>query len=906
MSREAPLARGLADSALLVLGSVLSVVFGLASLRLLLTSLSEVDYGRYALFQAAAGLLTVLMVWPVPAVLRLGAEEVEARGRLGRTLGSVGALVLLAAGVTGLGCVLLRGPLDRWVLGDAGPGATPMWAYVLAYAVASALSMLAAAALQPGGRVGLRTLVPALTRAFYAGLLVLPLVEGALTLDRVLLLLVLSTLPGVVAPLLLLGRALDAPRFDPALARRAARFGAPLVARNLAVTGLLVVDVVVIEALVGAEAAGHYDVAYRIAEQVVVFGFVLDFVSGPVLATAAARGEARTLERFVRVAVPQLTLLWSLAAALLVVLSRPFMEALGAPAPELSARVLDVLAVAIAVRGVATLEQPVLDAHMVSAWPTAFLVGALLLNLGLDVALIEAGSGILGPAFATAVAFAAHGAVRSWYVGRRFGVPTLRPYLGVLPAVLLAVASPWLDGVAARGAAWLVLAGASLAAARRLGLASPETLEALRAVRMPAALRRALERVYAQAAPPAERALAAPARVPVTIPPPARDGRLRLLLLVTELRPAGAERVVQELATRLDPARYQVVVASLRSPGGDDGDVARALAAAGVPVVPLRMRGKLDPRGPWRLVRLVRRLRPHVVHAHLFHANLAARLLARAAGAGRVISTVHVVERRRLPARFALERLTARLDDRTACVSEAVARFARERLGAAPGRLVVVPNGVDLARFAALPAREAARADLGLPGEGLVVGALGRLDPQKGLDVLVDAFARVRASTGAPVTLALAGAGPEEAALRARVARLGLDGRVRFLGHRPDVPRVLAAMDVFCMPSRWEGFGLALVEAMAAGRPVIASHVDSLPEVLGDAGVLVPPDDPAALAGALGALLDDPRRRDDLARRARARAARFDVAAMVAAWEAVYRGVGAPAGARDPSGPRRG
>lgn len=893
---DTPLARGLTDSATLVVGSALAAVLGFASLRLLLTGLPEADYGRYSLFQAVGGLLMVLIVWPIPAILRLGAEEMEERRRLGRTLGSVGLLVAATAALVATGVVLLRGPIDRFVSGDAGRAHPSVWPYVLGFTLLSAASLLTSQLLQPAGRVGLRTLVPALTRGVYAVLLLGLALEDALTLDRVLLLVVLASIPGVVAPLLLVGPALELPVPDRERVRRAARFGAPLVVRNLAVTGLLAVDVLVLNALLGPVAAGHYDVAYRVAEQVVVFGFVLDFVAGPVLATAAARGERRTLERFVRLAVPQLTLAWSLGAALLVVFSEPIMVLLGAPAAATSARVLDVLAVAIALRGVTTLEQPVLDAHMVSAWPTALLVLALALNAGLDVAFVHAGLGVFGPALGTVIAFAVHGAARSRFLGQRFGVPALRPYLGVVPAVALSVAALWLDGWLPRLGAWLVLAAASIALARRAGLLSADTREALREVRMPARLRGALERLYAPA-------LMTDAAAPPALPARVDDGRVRLLLLTTELLPAGAERVILELATRLEPRRYQVVVASLRSPGGDDGDVARALVAAGVPVVPLRLQGKLDLRGAWRFVALVRRLRPHVLHAHLFHANLAARLLGRLAGARRVVSTVHVVERRPLRLRFALERLTARLDDRTGCVSHAVATFARARLGAAPGRLRVVHNGVDLARYAAgrpgsapgapgAPGddRAAARAMLGLPADGLVIGAVGRLDAQKGLDALVRAFARLQAPPGA-ATLVLAGAGPEEARLRALVASLGLAGRVVFLGHRQDVPRVLAALDVFCMPSRWEGFGLALVEAMAAGVPVVVTAVDSLPEVLADAGVLVPPDDVGALARALDDLLADPARRAALGRRALARAASFDVSAMVAGWEAVYREV---------------
>lgn len=364
--------------------------------------------------------------------------------------------------------------------------------------------------------------------------------------------------------------------------------------------------------------------------------------------------------------------------------------------------------------------------------------------------------------------------------------------------------------------------------------------------------------------------------------------RRRLLLLTTELRPAGAERVVAELALGLDPARWQVWVASLWSPGGQDGAVADELRARGVPVVALRLRGKLDLPRAAGLIRLLRRFRPHVLHAHLFHANLAARLLGRLGGARRVVATHHVVERRPLPARRLLERLTAGRDDVTVCVSEAVARFARERLGASPARLRVIPDGVDLARFSG-PAEDpaAAREALGLPREGPLLVGVGRLTGQKGWDVLLRALPRLLEAHPS-LLLALAGQGQEEAALRALAAGLGLAPRVRFLGFRSDPERVLRAADVVVIPSRWEGFGLVAVEALAAGRAVVASAVDSLPEVLGQAALLVPPEDPLALAGALRDLLDDPARRAALAAGGPARAAQFDARAMIAAYAALY------------------
>jgi glycosyltransferase involved in cell wall biosynthesis len=367
--------------------------------------------------------------------------------------------------------------------------------------------------------------------------------------------------------------------------------------------------------------------------------------------------------------------------------------------------------------------------------------------------------------------------------------------------------------------------------------------------------------------------------------------RERLLLLTTELHPAGAERIVQALATRLPRDRWEVRVACLRSPGGDEGAVARELEAAGIPVEPLRFGGKLDASGGLRLAKLLRRFRPRIVHAHLFHANLAARLLARPVGGAIVVSTLHIVERRPLRLRELLERRTAGQDDATVCVSEAVARHAQEQLGVAPAAVRVIPNGIDLAAFAPpsdpAAARVEARAALGLPAEGEVVGVVGRLDRQKGQDVLLEAWPAVLEARPT-AHLALAGAGPEEAALRAQASRLGIAGRVSFLGFQADVPRVLTALDALCLPSRWEGFGLAAVEALAVGVPSVVTAVDSLPGVVGEAGVLVPSEDPLALGEALIGLLEDAQRRVELSARGPAQAARFEVGRMVQDYAALY------------------
>lgn len=363
---------------------------------------------------------------------------------------------------------------------------------------------------------------------------------------------------------------------------------------------------------------------------------------------------------------------------------------------------------------------------------------------------------------------------------------------------------------------------------------------------------------------------------------------IRVLFLITELLPAGAERIVQQLALGLDPARYEVAVACLRSPGGAraDGEVADELRAAGIPVIALRARGRLAPAAALRLAFEVSTFRPHLIHAHLFHANLAGRLFRGLSPGAKLIGTYHVVERRNLPLRRWLQRLTLGREDRSVCVSDAVAGYARG-LGVRPERLRVIPNGIDLTRFRPpadrADAARAARERLGIPKDALVLGCVGRLDPQKAPLVLLEAFARLERPEA---VLVFAGEGPLEAALRERAAPLG--ERVRLLGFRPDVPEVLAALDVFCLPSRWEGFGLALAEALACGLPAVASAVDSLPEVLGPAGLLVPPDDPAALADALERLLSDPALRASLAAAAPVQAARFDLQVMRAAYVALY------------------
>jgi glycosyltransferase involved in cell wall biosynthesis len=259
------------------------------------------------------------------------------------------------------------------------------------------------------------------------------------------------------------------------------------------------------------------------------------------------------------------------------------------------------------------------------------------------------------------------------------------------------------------------------------------------------------------------------------------------------------------------------------------------------------------------------------VHTHLVHADVLGGLLR---GGRALFSTKHNDDpfRTRLPFRLA-ERALTRRAVRVICITDALRRFNVERVGLPPAKLEVVHYGLDEP-----PAPWAAN-ELELPG-GRLVAAVARLEPQKGLDVAVQALA------GIDATLVVLGVGPE----RERLEELAREHAVRLLlpGRVGDVAAVLRRADVLVHPARWEGFGLALLEAMLCELPVVATRVSSIPEIVadGETGLLVPPDDVPALAAALRRVLDDPGH-FGVAGLARARA-EFSVAKMAERTLAVY------------------
>lgn len=369
----------------------------------------------------------------------------------------------------------------------------------------------------------------------------------------------------------------------------------------------------------------------------------------------------------------------------------------------------------------------------------------------------------------------------------------------------------------------------------------------------------------------------------------------RVIHLAKMTGAAGSEGHLLALLPGLRARGVDARLWMLVEPGNPVQAYVDRIEARGVPVERIVIRRHLDP-GLWRrLTAHLRQARPDLVHTHLIHADLYGIPAARRAGVRGVISSRHNDDRFRrwLPFRV-LSRWLWRQADAGIAISEAIRRFAIAVEGVSPDKIHTVHYGLDPATLQAPPdARARLRAELGLPPGALLAGSVCRLIAQKGLDNALDAFGQVAAECPA-AHYVVAGDGSLRGALEAQAARLGLADRAHFLGWRADAPAVLAALDVLLAPSRWEGFGLVFLEAMALGVPVISTRVSAIPEIVadGETGWLVPPGDPAAIARALRAALSDPdeRRRRGEAGRARLES-RFTVDAMVEHTLAVYRGV---------------
>ncbi len=359
---------------------------------------------------------------------------------------------------------------------------------------------------------------------------------------------------------------------------------------------------------------------------------------------------------------------------------------------------------------------------------------------------------------------------------------------------------------------------------------------------------------------------------------------IRALMLITDLKTGGVPLHVYRLATALDRSEFDVRVACLSPPG----EVSALLNRAGIPTFACNAAGPWDGRALWRLARWIRSERPDVLHALLFHANTAACVVGPLAGVPprRIITEIQTVEIER-PWHLTVGGMTCRGCRRVVGNAPAVVEHLHHRAHVPAPRLRCIPGGVDVSRFA--DAAPLDRDSLGIPGKATLVLWTGRLDPVKGLADLVDAVAVLNDPR---VFVGLVGEGDDEPALRRQIDRAGLTDRVQLLGRRDDVPRLLATADVFAFPSLTEGLPNALLEAMAAARPIVATDVPGCRDLITNerTGLLVPPRRPDELARGLRRLIDDAELAARLGRAARRLVAdRYDFSVTVARYAALYR-----------------
>lgn len=365
-------------------------------------------------------------------------------------------------------------------------------------------------------------------------------------------------------------------------------------------------------------------------------------------------------------------------------------------------------------------------------------------------------------------------------------------------------------------------------------------------------------------------------------------GQIRVLHLIKGLGVGGAERLLEWAIPYLDHRRFEYHVGYLLP---WKTALVASFQAAGVPVDCLDLKRITDVGVLGRLVTLLRRERIDLVHAHLPIPALLARLVKHRTGVRWIVYTEHnIPSRYRLVTRL-LNAVTYRMNDAVIAVSREVAARVQPYIRDGRPRLVTIPNAIDVERVEGTAAtRDEVCREFGFPADAQIVVNVANLVPKKGHRYLLAAARRVVVDEPRARFL-LVGSGPLAATLAEEAKRIGLNGHVVFTGSRTDATALVGASDLFVLPSVYEGLPVSLLEAMALGRPAVATRVGGVPEVVvpGETGVLIDPADADSLADEILRLLRDPARRQRMGQAARWHVRRrFGMAQMVAAVEGVY------------------
>ncbi|MCH7970056.1 MAG: glycosyltransferase [Chloroflexi bacterium] len=373
-----------------------------------------------------------------------------------------------------------------------------------------------------------------------------------------------------------------------------------------------------------------------------------------------------------------------------------------------------------------------------------------------------------------------------------------------------------------------------------------------------------------------------------TIPTTRRipNHRIKVLHLITSLEVGGAQQGLLLGLPRFDPDRYEHVICSLM----DRMRMAAQFRQAGIEVHSLGLSRKTDLAVVLRLRTLLKQLRPDVLHTYLLHSNVLGRIVGRLVGVPVIVSSERTIGQANRWGRLAT-RLTNPLTNAVEVNSETGARAIERDLGVPAGKIEVVRSGIDLDAFGVSLKRTEIRSELGLTGDQHLVLYVGRLRRVKGVEHGIRAFASASVQHE-NMHMALAGEGEQLGYLRNLANELGISECISFLGVRNDLPDLFSAADSVLMPSLNEGFPRTAIEAMAAGKPVIATRVGGTPEAIveGETGILVPSADIDAMASALVKLVGDRGLQSRLGKAGRRRAEQnYPVDNYVARLDGLYR-----------------
>lgn len=352
--------------------------------------------------------------------------------------------------------------------------------------------------------------------------------------------------------------------------------------------------------------------------------------------------------------------------------------------------------------------------------------------------------------------------------------------------------------------------------------------------------------------------------------------KIKIIHIITSLNFGGAERMLFDLVRHLNKERYEVKVATVVN----GGPLVEDFRAAGVEVKIFQKKSRLGLGVIRQIYKYLRKEKPRLVHTHLFGGDTWGRLAAIFARVPVIVSTEHNTNLDEGWLKRRIKKFLSFFTKRVITVSKAVKEYSAAIDRIKRKKIVVIPNGIEIDKFAAIPEKQ-----FGSPS---IIGVVGRLEEQKGHEYLFEALNLLKTI---PWTLWVVGDGFLKANLERLAKDLSLRERIIFLGARRNIVEILSQIDIFVLSSLWEGLGLAVLEAAAAGKPIVASRVGGIPEIIedGKTGVLVQAKNVKSLADGLERVLLGEREAKEMGRKAREVVAeKFSVEKMVEGYERLY------------------